>query len=90
LDAICCLLFRQQIWSILLSKKQFAWAAANVLQFDDVISCQWGCNEFQQTANWSIILKNCYLKFAVVPVETLLLLQKRFIFCRVAESKDIL
>jgi hypothetical protein len=33
LDAICCLLFRQQTWSILLSKKQFAAAAANVLLF---------------------------------------------------------
>jgi hypothetical protein len=29
------------IWSILLSKEQFAVAAANVLLFDDGISCRW-------------------------------------------------
>jgi hypothetical protein len=61
LDVICCLLLRQQIWSILQSKKQFAAAAANVLLFDDGISCRRGCNEFQQIANWSILMK----KFAI-------------------------
>jgi hypothetical protein len=61
LDTICSLLFRLQIWSILLPEKQFAAAAAIFLLFDGGNLCRWGCNEFQQKANWSIIMKNCYL-----------------------------
>jgi hypothetical protein len=53
----CDLLFVQQIWPILLSKMQFAAAAAIFLPLNGGISCRWGCNEYQQTAYWSIITK---------------------------------
>jgi hypothetical protein len=72
------LLRRQQIWPILLSKKQVAAGAANVLLFDDTHLRRCGCLEFQKTANQAFISpRNAFLMFAVVPLGTLLT-QQRF------------